>query len=216
MTPRKKIALRIGLAALVLSAAVALWKREQVVELVRLGRALVAVQFLTSFLPDCDKVEVYFIKDLERGEKGRPKIPEDPAERFVLETQGGHTVARVVERKELTGAEAVELVRLWRSLRFGAKYQHLCHQPGYGLRFHSGATVRFDTSLCFECMNFPLSVAGMHGTYGFDGSASSAVALLQRLQLIFPASIPKPRTPAVHKQSDILGQPATNAATSRL
>jgi len=169
--------------------------------MVSIAHAWVAVQFLTVLLPDSDRVEVYHIQDLRYGENGRHQIPENVAERFVLETQGGHTVARVMNRKELTGVEAKEFVRLWRGLVFGAKYQHLCHQPGYGLRFHSGAKVRFDTTLCFECMNFPVRAGGRGGFYGFNAKHPSAETLLQKLQAYFPASVPKPRRPTTEKQA---------------
>jgi len=209
VTTRQKVAVRVGLVVAALGLAVGLWKREQVAELTQIGVALVAVQLVTTYLPACDRVEVYHIRDLQYGEKGKAVIPERPSERFILATQGGHTVARVVEQKELLGAEAAAFVRLWRDLQFGAKYSHLCHQPGYGLRFHSGAKVQFDTTLCFECMNFPVGVAGRAGYYGFDARHSSADALLRKLQDLFPASIPRSRVPPTDKPPSALGLSGT-------
>ena len=174
------------------------------------------MRFQTCLLPGCDRVEVYHVKDLEYGADGAPKQIDDVTKRFDLQTQGGTTVASVVERKELTGSDASEFLRLWRALKFGGRYSHLCHMPGYGLRFHSSAKVLFDTSLCFECTNFPVKVMGKHGYGGFDGSQPSAGELLKRLQELFPASIPKPRVrlPTVSYLNPS-GNPSTGALTNK-
>jgi hypothetical protein len=141
------------------------------------------IKSFTSHLPACDKVEVYYLD----SELERDSVVGFPVKPY-------RTCARIIESKDITGREAQSLADSWRAQKFGAEYQALCHEPVYGLRFYQSSQLIYETTLCFSCRNFYVPVnEGVHW-WGFDSRSAQGKELLNRLQQIFPGSIPKPET----------------------
>jgi hypothetical protein len=171
----RKLAL-IGLAVLLVGAGAAgVWNWK------RLVGAYVdyKIRGVTTALPHCDRVEVFRINGW--GAIGtRAEFP------FV-----GNVGVRGQET--LSGVDAEAFAALWRSQRFDWRFQGLCHDPAYGLRFYNSGRVVFETSVCFKCSNFSTSIYGAT-FWGFDSKAPQSAELLHRLQALFPApAVAKPR-----------------------
>jgi len=142
-----------------------------------------SVRTVTTSLPPCDRVEVFHL------DGGGPRTAtEDPSKIF-----SGLRSAGILSTQDFTGSDAEALAALWRSQTFGWDFQMLCHSPVYGFRFYTGNRLVFETTLCFHCSNFYVTVFGESGWWGFDAESPRARELLQRLQEVFPASIPKPK-----------------------
>ncbi len=177
MRKRTKILL-IVVASLVVIAGVVAWQRRPLAHAYFMYR----VHAVTSSLPKCDRVEVFYLD----GETT------DDTSGFPVRPYGGSS--RILDRKTLTGADAESLASLWRSQTFGWEYQAMCHSPAYGFRFYRGSSLKFETSVCFHCQDFYVTALGESSWWGFDATATNASNFLARLQQIFPASIPKPKT----------------------
>ena len=184
MKKRTKITL-IVLGALLVVGGVAAWQWSPIL------RAYYAhcVRGSTIGLPRCDRVEVCYL-DGETGADASTGFPVRPYDAF----------SRILDRKTLTGPDAEALAGLWRSQTFGFDYQAMCHGPAYGFRFYRGSSLKFETSVCFHCSNFYVTVLGESDWWGFDTGVQSATNFLTRLQEIFPASVPKPKSKAPNKK----------------
>lgn len=178
MRRRTKILL-IGIASLLVIGGVAAWQWKPLFRAYFTHR----VNAGTSSLPSCDRVEVFHL-DGEASDDASRGFPVRPYDVY----------SRVLDRKTLTGADAESLATLWRSQTFGWDYQALCHSPAYGFRFYRGSSLKFETSVCFHCSNFYVTALGESDWWGFDTDTTQASNFLARLQQVFPASIPKPKT----------------------
>jgi hypothetical protein len=178
MKRRTKILLTVIASLLVVGGIVA-WQWQP------LARAYFTqrVHAVTSSLPQCDRVEIFHLAG-ETSDDGSTGFPVRPYDGY----------SRIIDRKTLAGADAEQLAVLWRSQTFGLEYQALCHSPGYGFRFYRGSSLKFETSVCFHCNNFYVTALGESGWWGFDTKTTRAADFLARLQQIFPASVPKPKT----------------------
>jgi hypothetical protein len=141
-----------------------------------------SVRTVTINLPRCDRVEVFHI----RGSGMRHGA--DAATGFPVRGYG--TFSTILGRQTVSGSDAESFAALWRAQTFDPDLQGLCHSPPYGFRFYSGSKLLFETSLCYHCANF--YVSDLTGSYwwGFNPGTPKAGELLQRLQQMFPASIP--------------------------
>lgn len=139
------------------------------------------INSFTSKLPACDRVEVFYLD---------PELERDFVVGFPVKPY--RTCARVIESKDIIGQEAQGLAGSWRGQKFGEEYQALCHEPIYGLRFYQSSQLIFETTLCFTCRNFYVPVSEGAHWWGFDSRSAHGKELLNRLQQILPASIPKP------------------------
>ena len=172
---RRTHRLLIALAGMALFGALAAWKGPS------MARAYSTRQILasTSGLPPCDRVEIHL---LDGSTHAGPKdgFPVRPF----------HNHMRILDRAVLTGADAEAFAHLWRSQTFGWEYGAMCHEPAFGLRFHQGSTLRFETTVCFHCSNFHVTALGRSTWWGFRSTTPVASNLLERLRQIVPAPEP--------------------------
>jgi hypothetical protein len=178
MRKRTKILL-IVVASLVVTGGVVAWQWRLLVRSYYTHR----VHTVTSSLSKCDRVEVFHLDG---------QTSDDASTGFPVRPYNGYS--RILNRQKLTGADAESLTALWRSQTFGWEYQALCHGPTYGFRFYRGSSLKFETSVCFHCSNFYVTALGESDWWGFDTKTAGASEFLARLQQIFPASVPKPKT----------------------
>lgn len=164
----------IALTAILTIGAVAAWQWRSIAS----AYYSYCLQRSTTGLPRCDRVEVYYLD----GE-----TEADSATGFPVRPYG--SFSRILEQKTLRGQEAEEFAELWRSQLFGHEYQSLCHYPAFGFRFYRGSTLKFETSVCFNCDNFYVTSLGRSYWHGFASGTQKGDELLNRLQEIFPASI---------------------------
>ena len=129
----------------------------------------------TRWMPYCDRVEVFHLSGDTDGDEATG-FPVRPYEKY----------ARILDRKTLTGSEAVSLAGLWRAQTFGQHFQALCHDPAYGFRFYRGPVVNFETSICFHCSNFYYSRARQVQLGGVDLSSPNSLRYLNGFRLCFP------------------------------
>ena len=141
-----------------------------------------SVQNTAAGVSVCDRVEVFRLDGLTDADSthGFPIRP------------GHKEYSRILDRRTLTGADADQITQLWRSQNFGLEYESLCHQPAYGFRFYRGESLRFETSVCFRCSSFTVTLFGEEGQWGFDTTTTRAQELLARLQWVFPGNMPAP------------------------
>ncbi|HKA21152.1 MAG TPA: hypothetical protein VKN18_22935 [Blastocatellia bacterium] len=78
---------------------------------------------------------------------------------------------RVVASKELIGADANRITRLWRKLRGGNGAG--CFAPAYVLRFYRGEELLLITDVCFQCCNITLPGEGGDGIAGMCGDVTA-------------------------------------------
>jgi hypothetical protein len=142
---------------------------------------------VTSSLPHCDRIEVFHLD----GSGIRDATPVDASAGFPIHPYG--SFLRILGRTTLSGSDAADFAALWRAQEFGWEYQALCHNAAYGLRYYSGSSLIFETSICYHCSNFYYTALGSSGWWGFDTETPKAQALLTRFQQIFPESAPKPK-----------------------
>jgi len=136
----------------------------------------------TSALPVCDRVEVFHLDGSFQLEAANG-FPVRPREAY----------SAILATSTLNGPDAVAFADQWRSQVFGEEYQAMCHSPAYGFRFYRGSSLKFETTVCFDCSNFYISGRTKPYYWGFDRKSPKAIDLLTRLQQLFPASIPKPK-----------------------
>jgi hypothetical protein len=134
-------------------------------------------------LPDCDRVEVFLLaEDFKPG---------TAADRFPIRPD--HGSSGIIGRKELKGAGAAKLCSLWRGLTFDQRV--LTFSPpafSYGLRFHRGDKVIFETSVSFTNHNFyyPRTVFPVipeaYAWHGFRSGDQAGKELIAFLRETFP------------------------------
>lgn len=163
-------------SVLLVAGAVAAWNGPRLL----LAYGGWSVQNSAAALVSCDRVEVFQLNGLTDADSTRG-FPVRP---------GHQKYSRILDRRTLTGADADRITQLWGSQTFGLEYESLCHQPAYGFRFYRGESLRFETSVCFQCSNFTVLLFGDQGQWGFDTTTPRAQELLARLQQIFPGRVP--------------------------
>ncbi len=96
----------------------------------------------TTELPDFDKIRIYALSgEPFRGDEGFPIRPYDGA------------VCKIVDDIEVSGKQAEEICKLWRTLS-DEPNRAFCHSPPYGFRFYRGDEMVYETSMCWKCNNF--------------------------------------------------------------
>lgn len=143
-----------------------------------------------SKLPECDRIEVFLLAgDLQHG---------TDADRFPIRPYNG--TSKIVERKDLKGADASKLCSLWRGLTFDNKAAVLSHSSAYGLRFYRAGKLVFETSVSFSCHNFYYprtafpSMPGVYSWHGFRTCDEAGKALFAFLNATLPMTAEKPKT----------------------
>lgn len=101
--------------------------------------------FQPSFLPEIDSVEVIVLSGSDAAM--RAKEPGDLGTVFL-----GDVAQRIAE--------------CWRALPSGD--QARCHIPPFGLIFRREGLVVCAASICWQCNNIHMTVAGQKGTYEFE------------------------------------------------
>jgi hypothetical protein len=114
------------------------------------------------------KVEVYLLK----GEDANVR-----EETFPLRPYGSTTP--VYGSVVLSGSELDEFLGHWCRQAPSFWNQAMCHDAVYGYRLYRGGRVVGETSICWKCSNFYVTVyPGMSGWYGFTSTSKSALDLL--------------------------------------
>lgn len=92
-----------------------------------------------------------------------------------------------VGHKTLTENDAKKIANLWGQFPIGRKFQAMCFEPVYGLQFKRKGNVYFQTSVCWHCAAFTVSVPFV-GTeqYGFNSKSDGAQELLTMLEGYLP------------------------------
>ncbi|WP_339886823.1 hypothetical protein [Rhodopirellula europaea] len=142
----------------------------------------------TEALPRFDRAEIFtlsmpdpFADDAMKREAGKDAFPVRPYGKN----------ATVLKHKTLTGPSCDDLRELWQELTFDRDGGAFCHRPVYGLRFYRGASLLFETTVCWECQNFYVPKFDRqkrtfsHRWHGFVNDAH-AKALLTRLRSELP------------------------------
>lgn len=80
----------------------------------------------------------------------------------------------------LSGEELEGFLDVWRYQEPGMWRQALCHHPAYGFRLYRGDRQVTETSICWECSNYYVTVyPGISTWYGFASDAESGQELLK-------------------------------------
>ncbi|MGJ8641651.1 MAG: hypothetical protein ACSHYA_19830 [Opitutaceae bacterium] len=124
-----------------------------------------------------DEVRIYLLQGEEGTESG-DVFPVRPYGRNA-ETYG------VIS---LTGEALEEFKTLWRfmALELAYDYQALCHHPPYGFQLIEENQVKVETSICWACSNFYVSILGTSAWYGFNSSGPNSEALLNFCDSLMP------------------------------
>lgn len=141
----------------------------------------------TEDLPEITSVEVFALS-------GNPSDGAAADARFPIRPYDESSA--VVASKEISGASAQAVAKLWRKLKPGAVHT-ACHLPVYGLRFYREAKnemgsekqLLFETSICWKCANFSVPQIYPGGSFTwfyFDAASKDAVALKELLQSTVP------------------------------
>jgi hypothetical protein len=157
----------------------------------------------TTALPQCDRIEVYSL------DPDGKRVDAHSENSFPIKPYGG--ACKILHHATLSAQDTDAFTQIWRLHEFGSEWSGMCHYPGYGLRFYSGSTLQFETSLCFLCTNFYVTYMGESHWCGFNGRAET-IELLRILQKAIPESIPSEeklqklprffREASLRKQSD--------------
>lgn len=134
-------------------------------------------------LPDCDWVELFLLaEDFQTG---------TAADRFPIRPD--HGTSGIIGRKDLKGAGAAKLCSLWRGLTFDQRLSTFSPPAFvYGLRFHQGDKLVFETSVSFTSHNFyyPRTVfpvmSGVYQWHGFRTMDAAGMALIAFLNETLP------------------------------
>lgn len=136
----------------------------------------------TLELPAIDRVEILRVEEPTKRPSGSDFIVQP-----YIDFAG---YAPILQSKTVTGHDAQQLAKLWRSRTFGGSGA-LCHEPPYALRFFRGNRLVFETSVCWECFN--CFVATGRGGYRWLGFADENEELLNELKRLVP--LPPPQQP---------------------
>lgn len=127
-------------------------------------------------LPECDRVEVFLLGEMQ-DEEAKGTFPIRPYKQF----------AKVEKMREVKGEPAKKLGAAWRGVTFDFMNQALCHHPVYGVRFHAGDKLQFETSICFGCSNFYYQREGGGSSWhGFQTKDEAGKALRAALEEVIP------------------------------
>ena len=182
MSRRTKALIAVGV--LLAFGGIVAWQWQRILS----AYSVYYVRTVTTDLPRCDRVEVFHL-DGNAFNDGSQYL--QPSERFHTDAYGGGE-DKVLGHVTLQDADAEAFARLWRTQKFDWGLQKLCHSPVCGLRFYSGRKLMFQTTVCFQCSDFYVTIP-FAGTawWGFDAESPAAVNLIQRLWILFPDSKPK-------------------------
>ncbi len=111
-------------------------------------------------LPQVDQVEIIATALLPQEEWGKIDC-QDPRNKC---NGIGYLPMRELLTKTITGAEALRLAQLWRSLEPGGGAG--CFAPGYQLRFKNREQVVLISNVCFHCCNVTLQDGSIHSICG--------------------------------------------------
>jgi hypothetical protein len=124
-----------------------------------------------------DEVRIYLLQGEEGTESGQT---------FPIRPYGRNTeVYGVVTLDEEKIKEFIELWR-WMILDLSYENQALCHSPPYGFQLVADGEIVVETSICWACSNFYVSLLGTSAWYGFIPEGSNASSLLNFCNSIMP------------------------------
>lgn len=133
------------------------------------------------------KVEVFLLS----GEDANKQ-----KETFPLRPYGSTTP--VYGRLTLTGSDLDRFLELWSSQAPTYWGQAMCHKPVYGYRLFRKGKLAGETSICWECSNYYVSIyPGISGWYGFRADIMNARDLLA----FCDARLPYKRSEMSHEDS---------------
>ena len=180
------------LGVLLALGVVAAWQWEFVL---RVGDSILStyathyVRTVTTALPHCDRVEIFHLDGNTFFGDGAARLK--PGEGFHTDAYGGGE-DKILGHVTLHGEEAEAFASLWRAQKFDWGLQKLCHSPVCGLQFYSGRKLTFQTTVCFHCSNFYVTVPLVGtGWWGFDADSPQSRDLVRRLWVFFPDAKPK-------------------------
>ena len=143
-----------------------------------LGQVEFAAEHYQRLPEDIDTVEIFTLSTI--GNSAEPDYKNGFYGDYnqIIGTLGHET---------LTGTDAKEVVELWGAFEIGRELQAMCFNPVYGLQFKRKGKIYFQTSVCWHCSGYTLSVPPF-GTvqYGFDAKSKSAQKLLETLEHHLP------------------------------
>lgn len=133
-----------------------------------LGRFLRKSDTIFSDVSDVTKVKIYLLMGSDEQRS---------TETFPIPSNG--TNDPVYGEVMLTGEQLEEFLKHWRWQTPVNGGGAMCHHPPYGFRLYKGSILVTETSVCWECSNYTVSVWPFVSTYqGFDSSGEQAQDLL--------------------------------------
>ena len=91
-------------------------------------------------------------------------------------------------KKTLAGAEAKAFMERWSAMHFHRSLAAMCHEPAFVIRFLKHGKPELETTLCFECTNFPLASWLGNSWMGFNARNARGLAFEDHFRHQFPTS----------------------------
>ncbi len=90
--------------------------------------------------------------------------------------------------------------------------QAMCHDPAYGFQFFEGKKLVAETSICWHCSNFWITIyPGMSAWYGFVPDSEQGKALLAACDALLPYKRPEPAKDEAGAEQEPAGPPDADA-----
>jgi hypothetical protein len=112
---------------------------------------------------------------------------------FPLHPYGERKRTAILGVRRLEGEQVARMVALWvATLRDDEGMQAMCHYPIHGLRYFSGESILYETSLCWVCNNYYARGENRYVWLGLPGEqpqgppTAAYKQLREELESIFP------------------------------
>ncbi|MCM8533230.1 MAG: hypothetical protein NE330_18825 [Lentisphaeraceae bacterium] len=133
---------------------------------VTFGRIHRVAYELFGYQEDVTKAEIYLLM----GDDNQLK-----EETFPIRSNSSKTYGKVT----LEGQTLKKFIELWEFQPISYHSQMLCHEPPYGFKLYEGSKLVGQTSICWSCSNFYVTIyPGVHAWYGFNARSTAAQELL--------------------------------------
>lgn len=121
-------------------------------------------------------------------------------------------------KRNLAGVEAKAFMERWSAMHFHSDYAYMCHEPAFVVRFLNHGQPELETTLCFECSNFPVASWLGNSWMGFNLRNAAGLAFEEHFRKQFPKSTKWAdlEVKRLQRQKSLAGNPsaANNASNS--
>lgn len=110
----------------------------------------------------------------------------DKVELMSIESRMGD-IEKVDATKSIEGADAQNILGVWRKQQLIGYSAAACHQPPYALKFYSKGKMVLFATVCWECHNIAFIIPDVKHWVEFQSDSQTAKALKKIFERAFPS-----------------------------